>query len=186
MNTEAVASTGTTVPIEIRRSTAQLVRLLIGQYWWVVPTWVVAVAPTALARSEWPNAWFLALSLVLAAAVMASDVPRRRKEVLLLTAHGLYAGRDDGKKLGWLGPRPIQLAWDDIRQIRLTDNRFSRKVIIDTTTFPRLLTFPMSTWFNPDPELEARVELMRRTWETYRGPLPPPPTPSAIPPAEPV
>jgi len=173
-------NTGTrsgTLPIEIRRSTVQLVRLELGQHAWFVPTWALIFLPTGFFQSTWPSPWLVALLIGLLFLTVALDVSRRRKEVVRLTETGLYAGRDDGKKLGWLAPKPIELRWGEIRGFRLTGNRWSNKILVDTTGYTQVLPLPVSTWFNPDRELHDRVDLIRRTWEAERGPLPPPPAP---------
>jgi len=168
---------GATLPIDIRRPTAQLVRLEIYQWMGSVPLLAMFAAVEFPFTPSWPSPWIVAAYAAMFAVALGIDVRRRRREVLRLTEDGLYAGRDDGKKLGWLGQKPMELPWGIIRNVRVVETRWSRKVFIDNTGYTRELLFPVSTWANPDPELDDRVALIRRTWEAERGPLPPPPAP---------
>jgi hypothetical protein len=121
-------------------------------------------------------AWYpIALGVLLAVGIVRQLVFRTRL-VVRLTTDGLFAGRTDGRRMDFGAVRPFVLRWDEITDVREARTAFrTRRVQLPTTTYLRHLPIPRSFVLNPDPDYDAGLELIRRTWLERRGPIAPDP-----------
>ena len=163
--------------VELTRSTRQLVRWCLTQYFWLpfMFVWMVWNVVTGWERHGWVIVGMFAGATALYVVATWLILRRESQSVVRLDPGGLTDGRRDGKRS--VGHRPQEVPWDAVFDIRVIESRWRRTAVVyRPPELPLLLTLPRSTVFNPDPDFDERVSLIRRAWVEHRGSRPPPPT----------